>query len=99
VPPAPAYASESLPTQFIRKFLADEAITTGDPAKAAERIADVVSQLEDSSPAEIPLHWCLGKEGVANSKTKLLSVVDELDRFEKWSDNLLLTDEYKALVL
>ncbi|KAF4615149.1 hypothetical protein D9613_003437 [Agrocybe pediades] len=95
-PAIPAYANENLPSQFIRRVFEDINNIPGDVYKAADRIVEV-TQLKDKEGAKIPLHWCIAKDNIANCKKRLLGVVAEFDEFESWSDNLLLTDEPKAL--
>ena len=96
-PAIAAYSNPNLPSHFIRNQLSDINNIKGDVVKAADRIIEVVTALEDKSKddseARIPLHWVIEKDAVQGAREHLKSVLEEVDRYERWSDNLLLTDK------
>ncbi|KAF9537781.1 NAD(P)-binding protein [Agrocybe pediades] len=90
----PAYEGENLPSQIARRYFSDSENSPSDAYKAALRIVEM-SQLRYKEGAKLPLHWVIGKDSVQNCTRKLKSMLGEIEEFESWSDNLLLSDEYK----
>ncbi|KAF4615015.1 hypothetical protein D9613_003490 [Agrocybe pediades] len=76
----------------------EASVAPGDITKAARRVVEV-SYLKDKKDAKIPLHWTMGKFATAQGPAKLRNTVKEMEDFESWSDNLMLNEEYKPLVL
>lgn len=82
-PVHPAYDDPSLPSAQHRAWLAANVID-GDPDKAAKAIYRL-SKLK-SPPLRLPLH----KYAINGIRAKIASVVADVDKYESWSDDLLL---------
>jgi len=56
-----------------------------------------MSQLKDKKDVNFPLHWTIGKDSINNYTRKSEGMLGEIKAIEKWSDNLLLSDEYMPM--
>lgn len=87
----PAYATNTaLPNHGVRAWLGDpNAKWPGDPAKAVKRMVEFVdATTKGGVSAEVPFRLSLGKDCIAHIKPKALSVIADLEKSEKWSENL-----------
>ena len=65
----------------------------GDPAKAAERMVDVVRKEGMAAGKETPLRMPLGRDGMEQVRNKCVSMLKIID---EWEDVIVSTDLDKA---
>ncbi len=91
VPQHPAYANPALPvSQFRGAFLkgsGQEVDTAADLALADASLA-VAKIVEFAKLPDPPLHFPLGKDAIAMMRGKIRALVEEIDKYELWSDGL-----------
>ena len=81
----PAYTKSALPSVTARdQFCAPGFKFPGDAQKAMEKVYELA--YFDEPPARL----VLGKDALSAIKTKLEAVNAEMNKFESWSDDLLL---------
>ncbi|KAH7908712.1 hypothetical protein BJ138DRAFT_1068336 [Hygrophoropsis aurantiaca] len=80
-PQHPAYADPSSPSSQFRKFITSGAVD-GDADKAVAAIEKLVHI--DNPPLRLPLH----KRTVASAKEKASSILEDVKKYESWSDDL-----------
>ncbi|EPQ54259.1 NAD P-binding protein [Gloeophyllum trabeum ATCC 11539] len=88
VPQHPAYTFEGSPSVALRGWL--EGRARGDPRKAAKVIYDFAGrENDDDEPRRLPL----GKDAVDFLRGKSVSLASDVDKTEKWSEDLELDPE------
>ncbi|KAH7927535.1 NAD(P)-binding protein [Leucogyrophana mollusca] len=80
-PQHPAYAHPSSPSSQFRKYATSSAVD-GDADKAVAAIEKIVHI--DNPPVRLPLH----KKTVASAKEKALSILEDVDNYGAWSEDL-----------
>ncbi|KAI3600467.1 NAD(P)-bindingprotein [Moniliophthora roreri] len=87
-PSHPAYSENpNLASNQVRQWFSDRSGITGDPVLAAKRIYEFV----EADEAEIPMRLQLGDDSWYGIKAKLEGVIQEQQKFEKWSKGLALS--------
>lgn len=80
-PASPAYSKEGLPSQYLRQWF-KEPTGRNDPQAAAKLIFKFAGL---DSP---PVRWAIGKDSIAGARGKATRIVEEVDKFENWSEDL-----------
>jgi hypothetical protein len=85
VPVHPAYTNPSLITSIIRNYMSD-AVLPGD----VDKVTKVIYQLfADGGNDGLPLRIPLGKDAIQALRTKVEELTTEVDKVEKYSDDLV----------
>ncbi|OJT10626.1 hypothetical protein TRAPUB_12874 [Trametes pubescens] len=92
VPQHPAYANPALPVYHERgAFLKSggqelpDSSADLEPADTSRAVAKIIEFSRLPSP---PLHFPLGKDAISAVRDKVKTLVEEIDQYESWSDNL-----------
>ncbi|KAI0790750.1 NAD(P)-binding protein [Abortiporus biennis] len=85
-PPHPAYKKKSLGANIVRKLLTDMTLNVmpGDPVKAVQQMYKLTVMPDP------PLRLALGKDCVNAIREQLTKMLDDVDKYEDWSDDLLV---------
>jgi len=89
----PAYTEPTLGSQQLRGWYASGVGVPGDPVLAAERIYRFVNYGDRDGEGQVPIRLQLGDDSWMSIKARLESVLDEMNRFEEWSQGLVKVKE------